>query len=197
MLDLQTEGKVRTPACILFLNEALFKPIEEQNGWRKIKSTPLTLCWCYEGQTHSDSPCVRLCDNAAAFQMEVPDAAGHREPSVHVGLANAVPRHEAAAPLDPKHRERVTAAGGAGHTDTSAGRRLHCSADIFGRPPSFCSYVTADTDTISRMPESLSSTLTRCHNMPHGLFAEPSGTRTLRSPPVHARLEAPLNAVCF
>lgn len=62
-----------------------------------------------KGQTHSDSLRVRLCDDAAGFQVEVSDAASHGEPPIHVGLAGAVPRHEAAELLDPEHTERVTA----------------------------------------------------------------------------------------
>lgn len=58
--------------------------------------------------THGESLRIWLCDNAAGFQVEVSDAARHREPPVDVSLARAVPRHEAAKPLYPKHRDTGT-----------------------------------------------------------------------------------------
>lgn len=54
--------------------------------------------------THGDSLRVGLGDHAAALQVEVPDAACHRQTPVDVGLADAVPGHEAAAALDPERR---------------------------------------------------------------------------------------------
>lgn len=56
-------------------------------------------------ESHVESSRVRFGDDAAGLQVEVADAARHSEAPVDVGLAQAVPRHEATEAPDPGHSE--------------------------------------------------------------------------------------------
>lgn len=54
--------------------------------------------------SHGESLCIWFGDDATGFQVEIPNAARHGEPPVNISLAHTVPRHEAAKPLYPKHK---------------------------------------------------------------------------------------------